>query len=39
MPREDIQGILVHVHQKGWMDENGMKLWIQKCGKLVQEDL
>ena len=31
MPREDIpSGILVHVHQKGWIDENGMKLWIQK---------
>ena len=31
MPREDIPSeILVHVHDKGWMYENGMKLWIQR---------
>ena len=31
MPKEDIpQGVVVHVHEKGWMDENGMKLWIDK---------
>ena len=31
MPREDIPSeILVHFHDKGWMYENGMKLWIQK---------
>ena len=29
MPKEKIpEGIVVHVHEKGWMDENGMKLWI-----------
>lgn len=22
-------GVLVHVHAKGWMDENGVKLWIK----------
>ena len=31
MPKEDIpQEVVVHVHEKGWMDENGMKLWIDK---------
>lgn len=31
MPKENIpSGIVVHVHKKGWMDENGMKLWIDK---------
>ena len=23
-------GVLVHFHEKGWMDENGVKLWIEK---------
>ncbi|CAI5769472.1 pogo transposable element with KRAB domain [Podarcis lilfordi] len=26
IPRE----IVVHVHEKGWMDENGMKVWVEK---------
>ena len=31
MPKEDIPpGVLVHVHEKGWMDEQGMLLWIEK---------
>ena len=31
MPREHIPpGVLVHVHEKGWMDEEGMLLWIRK---------
>ena len=32
-------GVLVHVHEKGWMDENGMQLWIKvwKCpGGLIK---
>ncbi|XP_030066606.1 pogo transposable element with KRAB domain [Microcaecilia unicolor] len=24
------RGVIVHVHDKGWMDENGMKIWIEK---------
>ena len=23
-------GVLVHFHEKGWMDEGGVKLWIEK---------
>ena len=31
MPKETIPtGILVHVHPKGWMDEDGMCLWIRR---------
>lgn len=31
MPQEKIPtGIIVHVHDKGWMNENGMKLWFEK---------
>ena len=31
MPKEDVpSGVFVHVHQKGWMDEQGMLLWIEK---------
>lgn len=31
MPKEDIPpGVLVHVHEKGWMDEEGMLLWTRK---------
>ena len=31
MPKETIPpGVLVHVQEKGWMDEKGMKLWIEK---------
>lgn len=30
LPKEKIpSGIQVHVHPKGWMDEEGMKLWIR----------
>ncbi|KAF6130981.1 hypothetical protein HJG60_007905 [Phyllostomus discolor] len=24
------RGVIVHVHDKGWMDENGIKIWIEK---------
>ncbi|XP_069593726.1 bromodomain testis-specific protein [Ranitomeya imitator] len=31
MPKEAIpRGVVVHVHEKGWMDENGMRLWVDK---------
>ena len=31
MPKEPIPPqIVLHVHEKGWMDEAGMKLWIEK---------
>ena len=31
MPKEYIPpGVLVHVHEKGWIDEEGMILWIRK---------
>ena len=31
MSKEPISSqIVVHVHEKGWMDEAGMKLWIEK---------
>lgn len=34
MPKETIPPqVLVHVHEKGWMDENGMKIWIDKVWK------
>uniref|UniRef100_A0A803K4M5 HTH CENPB-type domain-containing protein n=1 Tax=Xenopus tropicalis TaxID=8364 RepID=A0A803K4M5_XENTR len=30
-PKEAIpRGVVVHVHDKGWMDEKGMRLWIEK---------
>ena len=29
-PKDKIPiGVFVHIQQKGWMDENGMKLWLQ----------
>ncbi|KAF6114623.1 hypothetical protein HJG60_010587 [Phyllostomus discolor] len=31
MPKEAIpRGVIVHVHDKGWMDENGMKTRMEK---------
>jgi hypothetical protein len=24
------QGTFIHIHAKGWMNENGMKLWLGK---------
>ena len=31
MPKEEIpSGVIVHVHEKGWMDQGGMMLWIYK---------
>ena len=31
MPKEPIPpGVLIHVHDKGWMDEQGMLLWIKE---------
>jgi hypothetical protein len=31
VPKDKIpQGIVPHVQEKGWMDENGMKLWLEK---------
>ncbi|XP_077111701.1 uncharacterized protein LOC143767342 isoform X2 [Ranitomeya variabilis] len=31
MPKEDIpRGIILHAHERGWMDEDGMKVWIEK---------
>jgi hypothetical protein len=31
VPKDKIpQGIVLHVQEKGWMDENGMKLWLEK---------
>lgn len=31
MPKDEIPpGFLVHVQEKGWMEENGMQLWIKK---------
>jgi hypothetical protein len=24
------QGVLIHIYAKGCMDENGMKLWLEK---------
>lgn len=30
-PKEVIpRGIIVHIHEKGWMDENGIKVWVEK---------
>ncbi|KAF7251286.1 Pogo transposable element with KRAB domain, partial [Varanus komodoensis] len=30
-PKEVIpRGVVVHVHEKGWMDENGMRVWVEK---------
>ena len=35
MPKEKFPpGVVVHCHKKGWMDEDGLKLWIQKVWKL-----
>ena len=34
MAKEDIPpGVVVHVHEKGWMEEKGMLLWIKKVWK------
>ena len=31
IPKEKFPpGVIIHVHPKGWMDENGMLLWLQK---------
>ena len=31
MPKEIFPpGVVIHVHPKGWMDEDGMKVWIEK---------
>jgi len=31
LPKDVIpHGICVHVHSKGWMDGEGMKLWLEK---------
>ena len=31
MPKEKFPiGVIVHVHQKGWMDTGGMLIWLQK---------
>ena len=31
LPKENFPpGVLIHCHLKGWMDEVGMKLWIEK---------
>ena len=31
MPKDKFcPGVLVHVHPRGWMDEDGVKLWIEK---------
>ena len=31
MPKEAIpRGVIIHVHDEGWMDENGTKIWIEK---------
>ena len=27
-------GVVLHVHKRGWMKEEGMKLWIKKVGML-----
>ncbi|CAI5766530.1 pogo transposable element with KRAB domain [Podarcis lilfordi] len=30
-PKEEIpRGVVVHVHEKGWMDKNGMRVWVEK---------
>ena len=32
MPKEKFPaGVVVHVHPKGWMDEQGMHIWLDKC--------
>jgi len=43
---EDVipHGIYVHVHSKGWMDGEGMKLWLEKVwskhlGGLLKKDI
>lgn len=34
MPKEKFpSGVVVHVHPKGWMDENGMHIWLDQCWK------
>jgi len=31
MPKEKFPpGLVIHCHPKGWMDEDGLKLWIPK---------
>ena len=31
MPKDPISaGIVLHYHERGWMDEEGMKLWVRK---------
>ena len=34
MPKEKFPpGVVVHCHEKGWMDEAGLKIWIEKVWK------
>jgi hypothetical protein len=30
------QRYFIYIHAKGWMDENGMKLWLENYGQSVQ---
>ena len=35
MPKEKFpKGVVVHVHQKGWMDERGVLIWLEKVWSL-----
>lgn len=32
MPKEKFpSGVVVHMHEKGWMDDAGMHVWLDKC--------
>ena len=34
IPKENFPaGVVVHCHLKGWMDEEGLKIWVQKVWK------
>ena len=40
MPKEDFpKGIIVHVNPKGWMDEEGCKIWLRKVWQQRPEGL
>lgn len=40
MPKENFpSGVLVHVHPKGWMDEDGVILWLNRIWSKVQGSL
>jgi DDE superfamily endonuclease len=30
MSKDKTNGVVIHCHPKGWMDENGMKVWFDK---------